>query len=285
MLDLKPAGSNDEDVVVVAPPIDGLSAPAHHTPHPSPEAPHDTKLDFVAERWGPPTDTTLSRVAPDAFAVEGHAAVESSDEHPWLGGLMKRAAVALVVMLLGSVATLAWRFHGNEASQIVARWTPDIVLAWLPVTAAEPSSQSAGQAAEVPASQPNAQPASQEAGPQQPAHSALAPPAAVALPAPDSVLQAMARDLEKAQQAIEQLKGNQDQLAREVAKLGEQAARHRSAAPSPRPTVTASRKPAPAVPGSPAAIQQRPAPSSPAVAPTAVQPQPSSAPRPPAALP
>jgi len=95
----------------------------------------------------------------------------------------------------------------------------------------------------------------------------------------------MARDLEKAQQAIEQLKGNQDQLAREVARLGELAARHRSSTAPPRPASASIRKPAPAVPVSQAAIQPRPAPSSPAVPPTAPLPQLSSVPRPPAALP
>jgi hypothetical protein len=95
----------------------------------------------------------------------------------------------------------------------------------------------------------------------------------------------MARDLARAQQTIEELKGNQDLLAREIAKLVEQQARFRSAALSPRPASALPRKPAPALPSPQATAPPPPASPSQALAQAPVQPRPPSVPRPPAPLP
>lgn len=299
MLDLKPAAASDAEAVAAAPPIDAPSAP-DAAPRPS-EAPSVTAFDFVAERSEPliePIDTiatmfgiTADAARPDAFHAgafhslavgpdalhpnglhaEDHAAAEAADDAPWLGRLMKRAAVTLLVVLFGSAATFAWRVHGNDVRQLAAAWTPGLVSGWLTAGAVEPAGPPAAQAAEASAPQPAAPPPSQAA-------------ADAALPPPDGVLQSMARDLDKAQQAIEQLRSNQDQLARQVAKLNEQEARRRPPAP-PRQAFAAVRKPAPLVAAAQPASPPRPASSSPAVAPAAVQPQVSSVPRPPAALP
>jgi hypothetical protein len=237
--------------------------------------------------------------------------------------------------LVGAAATLTWQFDGGEAKRTVARWVSQIPLAsWPPVRKqgiAEPSSQPPVQAATATAQAPqptapqavsqqpapqqsqpqqqasqqpvSQQPVSQPPASQQPAPSALAAPEAAAStavvlpPELTQSLQAMARDLATVQQGMEQLKANQEQMSRDIAKLTEQDARHKaSLPPSPRPTPIparpAARRPAPAFPPPQAAVQPRytPPPPPPVVPPPVVvqppvQPQLSSAPRPPAPVP
>jgi hypothetical protein len=260
---------------MIAPAVEAPSILARDTTRLSPDA----GPDFFAERTVPPIEATFRPAADDAHHVDGQAAIPTPDERPWLGSLMRRSVTALLVMLLGVVATLAWHARGHEAREIAARWAPNLAPAsWLPRRDAEPSSQPPVPTAEatVQAPQPEAQsaPAPRQASPE------------TAAPATSEVrLQAMARDLATVQQAVDELKGNQEQLARNLAKLNEQEARRKPPAASPRPTSTLARKPAPALPPPQAIVQSHPASPPPAAAPTAVQPQLSSAPRPPAPLP
>jgi hypothetical protein len=59
------------------------------------------------------------------------------------------------------------------------------------------------------------------------------------------LLQTMARDLATVGQGVEQLKTNQEQMARVIAKASEQSLRPKISAPPPRPTATPRRKPVP----------------------------------------
>ncbi|MGO9358655.1 MAG: hypothetical protein ACLP1D_13425 [Xanthobacteraceae bacterium] len=275
MLDLKPADRNDQDVVMIAPAMEAPSILARDTMRPS----LDTGPDFFAERTVPPIDATFRAAAEDAHQVDGQTAIPGPGERPWLGSLMRRSVTALLVMFLGVAATLAWHAQGHQAKEIAARWAPTFAPAsWLPRSVAEPSSQPPVPTAEatVQAPQPEAQPA--------PSPRQAAPE--IAAPAASEVrLQAMARDLATLQQAVDELKGSQEQLARNLAKLSEQEARRKPPAASPRPASTSARKPAPALPSPQAALQSHPASPSPAVAQAPVQPQSSSAPRPPVPLP
>jgi hypothetical protein len=270
-----------------------------------------------------------------AGQAESEAAIRIPDDRPWPGRLMRRTFVGLLMALVGAAATLTWQSDGGEAKRIVARWVSRIPLAsWPPVkkqAIAEPSSQPSIQAAEATAQapQPTApqpaaqQPASQQPQPQQqaspqpaqqlvsnppvppqPAPSAqaapeaVAPVAAIVPPELTQSLQAMARDLATLQQGMERLKANQEQMARDIAKLAEQDTRRKVSAPLPRvtspplppfpPARAATRRPAPIYPPQ-ATVQPYPAPLPPAVPPPAVapaaQPQLSSVPRPPAAVP
>jgi uncharacterized membrane protein YccC len=91
----------------------------------------------------------------------------------------------------------------------------------------------------------------------------VGPTAAALSPELAQLLQAMARDLAAVGQGIEQLKTNQEQMARDnakaaeqlkasqeqtarvIAKASEQSLRPKTSAPPPRPTATSARKPVP----------------------------------------
>jgi septal ring factor EnvC (AmiA/AmiB activator) len=100
----------------------------------------------------------------------------------------------------------------------------------------------------------------QPAGLAQTAPEDVAATAAALSPELAQLLQSMARDLATVGQGIEQLKANQEQIARVIAKASEakasetkasetkaagQSLRPKISAPPPRPTATPTRKPAP----------------------------------------
>jgi len=170
------------------------------------------------------------------------------------------------------VAAIAWQSpYGDAAKQIIARWAPQLV-----VTSSLPLEKPGLPAQPSP---PTVQAATAQAAPPQPAPLAqtapedVAPPAAALPPELAQLLQTMARDLATVEQGIEQLKTNQEQMARDnakaveqlkasqeqmariiakaseakasEAKASEQSLRPKISAPPPRPTATPTRKPVP----------------------------------------
>jgi hypothetical protein len=154
----------------------------------------------------------------------------------------------LLAVCLGVVGAL-WQSHGDVAQQMIAKWLPQFSATTSP-TAENPA----------PAEQPGA-PAVQAAA----ATTAFPQPASVAQAAPESVapaaaasssesaqLQAMAQDLaamgqqiDQLKAAIAQLRANQEQTSRDVAKVSEQNLRPRvsAPAPAPRPVAAPARRP------------------------------------------
>ena len=193
-----------------------------------------------------------------------------------------RAGTALLLAASIGGAAAAWRYHAEEAQQIIAEWAP--LFARKSSQPAEKSGLSAPPvlaAADADAQNTSpAQPVPEQPAPQAPTAAATAVPAAAAITAPaaaapaateaaapaaavsaDRALETMARDLANAGQEIdklkatvEQLKASQQQL---VAMVSEKAAatqtqRSKKPASPPRPgaELTPPRRPIPQQPPS-----------------------------------
>jgi hypothetical protein len=218
--------------------------------------------------------------------------------------------VVTAVLLTVGAAVIARQSWGDSAKQMIATWVQQSPLSlWLPLEklglAVQPTPPAATPGA--------AQAAAPQAAAQAPAATEASAPAAAALPADSAqLIQSMAHDLatvgqqiEQLKASIEQLKAGQEQMSRDMAKVSdkasEQSLRPRIAAPPPpppRPVVARPRKPpppyplpqaatAPAVPQ--AAAPYYPPPRQPQPPPAAadappLDPELSSAPRPPMPL-
>ncbi|MGX1423177.1 hypothetical protein [Bradyrhizobium elkanii] len=133
-----------------------------------------------------------------------------------------RALTALSVAACIVVAALALQSsYGGEAKLLVARWAPQLVSTpALPPDDPQPPAQPAPPAVQVAAADtapPQATPLPQPAPPQD-----AAPTANTALPDQTQLLQTIARDLANVERNIEQLKANQQQMARENSKAIEE---------------------------------------------------------------
>ena len=167
----------------------------------------------------------------------------------------KRAARAIIRFLIacgiGVGGTLAWQSYGDAARQTVASWGAEHgwPMPWL----------SNGEVA--------------NATPSRPERSEPAPAAAVPAIASGPDLQelktmtfGLAATLTAMRQRIEQLAGNQEQTASDIAKLqaAEQDIRHKISAVATRPAAVAPSKPAPVAPvAPPRAITPPPPPPAP----------------------
>ena len=180
---------------------------------------------------------------------------------PPLGGRAVRAFTGLMLAACIGVAAIAWQSpYGDAAKQIIARWAPQLVL-----TSSLPL-ENPGLPAQP--SPPTAQAAAAKGAPTQPAPLAQTAPEDVAptvalSPELAQLLQTMARDLATVGHEIEQLKINQEQMARDntkaaeqlkasqeqmarvIAKASEQSLRSKTSGPPPRLTATPTRKPVP----------------------------------------
>lgn len=238
--------------------------------NPSLDPPPRKRADFSASRPIPSVDAMFRPGA-------ANAKVQLPDE-PSLGSragrAVTRALTGFVLALIGVGATYAWQTHGDEAERIMAKWTPQSVLSWLPLKTSTPPAQPTP----LPVQAAVANPAPAEPAPPQPAPETQAATAQTAAPvAPQDVtpsaaapalppdvtqqLQAMARDLATAQQEIEQLKASRDQMARELAKVTDQNARRTAAAPRattppPRPPAALAHRPVPGFPAPPPITRQ-----------------------------
>jgi hypothetical protein len=236
---LNPKQADPHDVFVVAPDV----VPAGHADGELYRSPHDTMrlppdpqahmgYDPSAGPSVPPVDTTFRAAAVGNIRVLGRRS-------PMGRKVMRGVIGFLLAVCLGVVGAL-WQSHGDVAQQMIAKWLPQFTATTSP-TAENP----------VPAEQPDGAPAIQAAA----ATTAFPQPASVTQTAPESIapaaaasssesaqLQAMAQDLAAMGQQIDQLKAtiaqlraNQEQTSRDVARVSEQNLRPRVSAPAPAP--------------------------------------------------
>jgi hypothetical protein len=166
----------------------------------------------------PPVDTTFRPVADNVRRPGNRAS---------FGRRVMRGLIGFLLAVCIGVASFVWQSpYGDDARERVASWMPEsfptlpqFVLTLFqprenPGVAAQPapSADQAVAAATAPA---------QAAAPQPAAPAQTAPEAGLS-PESRQLLQSMARDLATVEQGIEQLKANQEQLARDNAKLVEQ---------------------------------------------------------------
>lgn len=202
-----------------------------------------------------------------------------------------RVLVSLLLAAFICVAAFAWRSpYGDAARSMLARSAPEFAQASLPLQkatalSAQPALSAVQTAAGEQPSQP--EPSAQPAQPSEAKNAEVSPELV-------QTLETMARDLANLQQAVqqlrtsqdqvagdsvkavEQLKDNQEQMARVLAKLVEQSMQARTPAAAPRPAVPATRTtaatPAPAT-RTPVATSARPQAATRPQAPTQPTPQ------------
>jgi hypothetical protein len=187
-----------------------LRAAARHHPYPKTRE----EPDFSASAPIPPVDTTFRATATNNVKRKSG------------GGRVLRSFVGFLLAVGLGVAAAAWQAYGDTAQQMIARVSPQRVLALLlpqdkPAQAAPAAVDAATNAAPVQPSSP-AEAAVEGAAPT----SVAATPAGSPEVAPS--VQSMARDLATAGQqidqlraSIEQLKAGQEQMSRDIAKLSE----------------------------------------------------------------
>jgi hypothetical protein len=214
---LNPRRSDDpHDVLVVAPDValmvptdEELSKLARSLRHPAdPLAPAAAGLS--PGPTVPPVDTTFRPAAVGDVKL------------PTTGGKAARALTAalLVVACTGGVS-IAWQSYGGEAQAMIARWTPQRVLAWLPLEKPAPAAPAVETtAANADPTQGGAAAESAPAG----VAPATAAPSAETVAAPGSMATELAsarQQIEQLKASIEELKASQQQMSREVAKASE----------------------------------------------------------------
>jgi DNA-binding protein H-NS len=188
-----------------------------------------------------------------------------ASNRPSPSGRAVRGFTALMLTACICVAAFVWQSsYGDAARQIVATWAPQLV------STASPPLQNPGlptQPSGAGARMVAAQATSPQAAALAPTVSQdVAPTAAALSPELTRLLQPMARDLTSVKQEIEQLKANQEQMARDnanaaeqlkasqeqmarvIAKASEQNLRPQTSASPPRSTAAPTRKPAPTLP-------------------------------------
>jgi hypothetical protein len=228
--------------------LDEKGTPMNSTPTTKAIEPHDALISRADEQLAHAyeqivsADKDLARVSEQVAKMERDAARPPSAGPGPQSPPGRPALRALVGLLLAAciiVAALALQSpYGARAKLVVARWAPQLVSALppqnlpLPTQPALPTVQVAGAEATPPQAAPVAQTAPQatplaQTAPQaaplpQTAPQDATPTAPAALPDSTQLLQTMAQDLANLQQNIEQLKANQQQMARDSSKaIGE----------------------------------------------------------------
>jgi hypothetical protein len=262
------------DVARVVPPDEELSNLLHKAARQQTRA----APDALAGPTVPPLDATF-RPAVNDVRVAGKGL-----------SMAKRALRAFLALLLAAcigLAAVAWRSYGETAKKQIAKLaTQFLMTSSLPAEKPGVAAQPAAPAVEADAANP-APP--QPAAPDQNAAEAAAPAAPSAESA--QLIQSMARDLatlgqevEQLKAGMEELKANQQQMFRELAKVSEQNSRPKTSAvsaPPARPAAARPRKPiasypaaqAAAAPGLPQTAQPY-VPRQPEYAPRAIEPPP-----------
>jgi hypothetical protein len=152
----------------------------------------------------------------------------------------------VLVVCLGIAATVGVQAYGETARDVLASWAPQLVTAAPTLAQAQnasdqPAPAPVQAAAEAPAQA--AQPAAAEtttAPPPAAPVQAAAPAQAAASPEIMHLIEGMSREIASLRESIEQLKTNQRQMSRELAKATEEPKQQRkqatTAAPPPPPT-------------------------------------------------
>jgi prefoldin subunit 5 len=193
-------------------------------------------------------DEQIARAKEKLSKLEHAAGRAVPGKRQSLDGRAVRGFIGLTLAACIGVAAIAWQSaYGDAARQIIASWAPQLVLTSslplekppLPVQPSPSAVQAAAAKTALSPTAPLAQTAAEDVVP-------------TAAPSPELIqlLQSMARDLATLEQAIEQLRASQEQMARVIAKTSEAKAseqnlRPRMSAPPPRPTATPTRKPVP----------------------------------------
>ena len=205
-----------------------LRAAARHHPYPKTRE----EPDFSVGAPIPPVDTTFRATATNNVKRKSG------------GGRVLRGFAGFLLAVGFGVAAAAWQAYGDTAQQMIAKVSPQRVLALLlPQDKTAPSAADAAtNAAPVQTSSP-AEAAAEGAAPATVAASPAASPEA----APS--VQSMARDLASAGQqidqlraSIEQLKAGQEQMSRDIAKLSEAKAAETKASENKASEIKASEK-------------------------------------------
>jgi hypothetical protein len=304
---LKPKQADDphdflvvaSDGATVAPARESLASLTSDAVRQPLESPASTGSGFAAAPPVRPVDATFRTAAVNDIQLPG--------QRRFARRIVR--AVTAVLLTVGA-AVIARQSYGDAAKQMIAAWVPQSTLtSWLPLEKFGFGAQPAPAAATPGA----AQAAAPQAAAPAPAAAEVSAPAVTAVSADSAqLIQSMAHDLaavgqqiEQLKASIDQLKAGQDQLSRDVAKVSERASEKvaRIAPPQPvvppRPLAPRPHKPmpppyplpqaasAPAVP--PAAAPYYPPPRQPQPPPDAANPPPldpelSSAPRPPMPL-
>jgi hypothetical protein len=267
---LNPKQTDDPHDVVMVPPDVALVAPDVAL-----VAPTDEELSRLAKmaqeasrKPADPLTATASGLAagptvPPVDTTFRPAAVAQGQQ-----SMVRRAAGAFTALLLAGcigVAAVAWQINRDAAKRLIARWAPQFVASSLsretPAQPAPPAVQAAAANAAPP----------QSAALNQTAPQGVAPAAAPSVESAP-VLQSMARDVASLGQevaelkaTIEQLKAGQQQISRDVAKVGD--AKASEVKPPPRPAAARPRRPTPSYYPPYQSPQAAAAPASPAAAP------------------
>jgi hypothetical protein len=191
-----------------------------------------TEPDFSARSPVPPVDARFRST------TAGNAAARSGA--PSTSTRVIRGLAGLLVAVLIGVAGYIWQAYGEAAKESVAALLPESL-----VTSSQPASAEASQQPDQPSQASEATaPPPQPATPGQTAADSAAP--AAPLPDQAQLLQSMARDLASLGQELEQLKAsvaelrtNQEQMSRDIARVSEQSQRLRVSALPPRPAAAA----------------------------------------------
>lgn len=179
--------------------------------------------------------------------------------------------VVFLAICAGIAATLAWHVYGDQAKQTFSPLMPQFFAnAPAPTqtaNAAEPQDTTSQVAAPQPAAVDTPAPAptqeSSDAASATPTSAARAPSMPAAEPPPAQAalspevtqsLETMAQEIASLKQTVEQLRAGQQQLSEDVAKLTEQAARHKLTQPTPKPAS----RPRPRHSSTPAAASRTP---------------------------
>ncbi len=157
----------------------------------------------------------------------------------------------VLVVCLGIAATVGVQAYGETARDVLASWAPQLVTAAPTLAQAQNVSDQPApapvQAAAEPAPAQAAQPAAAEtatppapAAPVQAAAPAQAATPAQAAPSPEitHLIEGMSREIASLRESIEQLKTNQRQMSRELAKATEEPKQQRKPADSRSTTAT-----------------------------------------------
>ena len=200
---LTPEQNDPHDVLEIAP--DVVMVARADKAHDAMSRPSDSQThmasDFAAGPSVPPVDTTFRPAAVNNVRVPGH--------QPPIGARAVRAFIGFLLALCIGVAGIVWQAYGDAVKQTAARWTPQFVL-----TSSLPLEKSG------PPEQPNP-PAVQASAAKAAVPESVAPATAAASPESAQLLQSMARDLASLKEEIGQLKGNQEQMSRDIAKVSD----------------------------------------------------------------
>jgi hypothetical protein len=203
--------------------MNSTATPNAIEPHNAPIASADERLAHAHDQIAG-ADEELTRLSEQLAKMERDATRPASagpGPQPPPGRPARRGLVGLLLAACITAAALVFQSsYGGEAKLVVARWAPQLVStpslppenAPLPAQPAPSIVQVAAAEAAPPQATPVAQAAPQDAS----------PTATAALADQAQLLQKMARDLANLEQTIEQLKANQQQIARDNSKAIEE---------------------------------------------------------------